>query len=282
MKLGPIDSLPHGTVRLICKYKDGNSGSGTGFFVFFLNDGKTAIPCVVTNKHVLENSVECSFQLTIKKENGEPDIGNYRTIVYQDFADKWIPHPDEEVDLAVFEVGRLIDKTYKQGIVFFWVPLDLKIIMRKEELAELSILEDIIMIGYPNSIWDEKNNLPIIRKGITATHPGYNFNGKDEFVIDAACFPGSSGSPVFIANLGSVKDKYGNITVGESRIILLGILYAGPQHTVEGDVKIVNIPTTQKAVTFAGIPNNLGYVINAYKLFDFEEVLLKIFPKPNT
>jgi hypothetical protein len=26
------------------------------------------------------------------------------------------------------------------------------------------------MIGYPNGIWDAKNNLPVIRKGITATH----------------------------------------------------------------------------------------------------------------
>lgn len=25
------------------------------------------------------------------------------------------------------------------------------------------------MVGYPNGIWDEKNNKPIFRKGITAT-----------------------------------------------------------------------------------------------------------------
>ncbi len=57
--------------------------------------------------------------------------------------------------------------------------------------------------------------------------------------------------------------------VGASRIKLLGVLYAGPQHTVEGEVKIVNVPTQQKAVSL-GIPNNLGIVIKAEQLHAFE------------
>lgn len=52
------------------------------------------------------------------------------------------------------------------------------------------------MVGYPDGIWDEFNNQPIVRRGITATHPKNDFNGKGEFLIDAVCFPGSSGSPV--------------------------------------------------------------------------------------
>lgn len=36
------------------------------------------------------------------------------------------------------------------------------------------------------------------RRGITATNINFDYNGKKEFVIDAACFPGSSGFPVFI------------------------------------------------------------------------------------
>jgi len=58
------------------------------------------------------------------------------------------------------------------------------------QLGELSAIEDIIMIGYPDGIWDSINNQPIIRRGITATQPKNNFNGKQEFLIDAACFPG--------------------------------------------------------------------------------------------
>ena len=54
------------------------------------------------------------------------------------------------------------------------------------------------MIGYPDGIWDSVNNLPVIRKGITATHPHISWNGKTEFLTDIASFPGSSGSPYFL------------------------------------------------------------------------------------
>jgi len=58
--------------------------------------------------------------------------------------------------------------------------------------------------------------------------------------------------------------------MGSSRIKLLGILYAGPQHTAEGDVRVVVVPTQQKAVAVAGIPNTLGIIIKAEQLLDFE------------
>lgn len=131
------------------------------------------------------------------------------------------------------------------------------------------------MIGYPNGIWDSKHNLPLIRKGITSTHPKYEFNGKPEFLIDAACFPGSSGSPVFLANLGMYFDKKGNTVVG-TRLGLLGVLYAGPQHTAQGDVRIVPVPTNQKAVSVSAIPNNLGMVIQVKKIKDFEPIIKTI------
>jgi len=70
------------------------------------------------------------------------------------------------------------------------------------------------MVGYPVGIWDSANNMPVIRRGITATHPGKDYEGKSEFMIDAACFPGSSGSPVFLFNLGSYPQKAGGIVIG--------------------------------------------------------------------
>jgi len=44
------------------------------------------------------------------------------------------------------------------------------------------------MIGYPSGLWDTKNNLPIVRKGITATTPYFDYNGKREFLVDIAAF----------------------------------------------------------------------------------------------
>jgi hypothetical protein len=136
-------------------------------------------------------------------------------------------------------------------------------------------MEDIIMIGYPNGIWDAKHNLPIIRRGITATHPKLSYNGKPEFLIDAACFPGSSGSPVFLANIGSYVSPDGALCAG-NRIALLGTLYAGPQHTATGEVVVVEVPTDTRAMAISTIPNNLGLVIHSSKLLDFEPILGKI------
>ena len=90
-------------------------------------------------------------------------------------------------------------------------------------MDEIDAIEDIIFIGYPNGIWDSVNNMPILRKGSTATHPCLNYNGKKEFMIDAACFPGSSGSPVLIFNENGYKDKKGKYQ-GQTGITLPRIL----------------------------------------------------------
>ena len=95
-----------------------------------------------------------------------------------------------------------------------------------------------------------------------------DWNGKKEFLIDAACFPGSSGSPVLLFEIGNYQTR--NALVMGSRIKLLGVLYAGPQHTVQGDVIVVPVATQQRAVAVAGIPNNLGIIIKAEQLLAFE------------
>ena len=97
-------------------------------------------------------------------------------------------------------------------------------------------------------------------------------------MIDAACFPGSSGSPVFLYNVGSYATRAGDTVIG-NRVALLGVLYAGPQFTAEGELEIVTVPTQQKVVSRALIPINLGVVIKATRLADFDALLA---PKVST
>ena len=91
-------------------------------------------------------------------------------------------------------------------------------------------------------------------------------------MIDAACFPGSSGSPVFIFNEGGYRDKKGTMHLGASRLLLLGVLYAGPQYTVEGEIKIINMPVSQKPIAISTIPNNLGLVLKVERILELEEL----------
>ncbi|MCO5935181.1 hypothetical protein NAF17_06490 [Mucilaginibacter sp. RB4R14] len=97
-------------------------------------------------------------------------------------------------------------------------------------------------------------------------------------MIDAACFPGSSGSPVFIFNEHGYQDKKGNITLVSSRVCLLGVLFAGPQQILTGDIRVVNIPRSLKQISFSSIPINFGLIIKAEHILEIEAAFKKNFP----
>jgi len=197
---------------------------------------------------------------------------NHIPVVLENFEQRWILHPESNIDLAIMPMAPLLNKANQKGFHPFYIALDKSIIPTKEQLNELTAVEEILMTGYPIGIWDEVNNYPIFRKGITATHPYYDYNGRSEFVIDAACFPGSSGSPVFLANLGNYMEKKGGTVIG-TRFYFLGVLYGGPQYTATGEVIVVDIPTQLDTIAVSNIPSNLGYVIKSKKILDFELIL---------
>lgn len=106
---------------------------------------------------------------------------------------------------------------------------------------------------------------------MTATPPYIDFDGRPEFIIDCACFPGSSGSPVLLYNAGTHVQKDGNLAIGP-RIKLLGILWGGPQYSALGVIQAVPIPTAVQHVAVARIPNNLGFCVKAEQLLAFEDM----------
>ena len=74
--------------------------------------------------------------------------------------------------------------------------------------------------------------------------------------------------------MGSYRDKQGNLNLGSSRVLLLGVMYAGPQQKVTGDIKVVTIPNMQqKALAVSHIPNNLGYIIKSERIMDFLPII---------
>ena len=271
--LTPSEQLTHSTVRIECLLADGTVGTGTGFFFQCLEADGRHVPVIATNKHVVDNSREGRFSLTLRDNEGGPLIGQHLSISLDNFQQRWIPHPDPDVDLCVMPINPLLQEADVAGPRFFYVPLDKSLIPNQTELEDLGALEDVIMIGYPNGIWDPANNMPIVRRGVTATHPNLNYEGRREFMIDAACFPGSSGSPVFLYNNGSWTNRAGGMVMGGTRVKLLGLLYAGPEHTASGEVRIINVPTQQRAIAISTIPNNLGLIIKAGRLLEMDDVI---------
>lgn len=277
-KLSIMEQLCVSTTRIETKDANGNGYSGTGFFFSYKLDENRTMPLIVTNKHVVRGMTTGKFRLTKADANGNPIHKDHFQIQIDQFDQSWLFHPDNEVDLCVLPVAIIINIARAHGVSLFYRTFDETLIPNKEKLETLDAVEEILMIGYPNGLWDSVNNMPIVRKGITATDIKFDYEGRKEFLIDAACFPGSSGSPVLICNVGSYRDKQGNLNLGSSRIFLLGILYAGPQLTVTGDIKVVTIPNMQqKALAVSHIPNNLGYIIKAERIMDFVPLIKQKF-----
>lgn len=276
--LSIMEQLCFSTTRIETKDADGNSYSGTGFYFSYKLDDRRIMPFIVTNKHVVRGMTTGMFQLTKADTNGNPIHKEHFQIQIDQFEQGWLFHPDNNVDLCVFPLAQITILAQLQGISLFYRTLDESLIPNLETIKTLDAVEDIIMIGYPNGLWDSVNNMPLIRKGITSTDIKLDYEGRKEFLIDAACFPGSSGSPVLICDVGGYRDKQGNLNWGCSRVLLLGVLYAGPQLTVTGDIKVVTIPNVrQKALAVSHIPNNLGYIIKSERIMDFVPIIKQKF-----
>lgn len=271
MSLSLAEQLAHSTVRIECDLP-GGIGTGTGFFYALDQKGEQHIPVIVTNKHVVQGATKGRFLLTQVGSDGLPMVGQCQAYELEAFQQLWFSHPDPDVDLCVMPIAPLLKEAQKSGKQFFFATLDKTLIPSAAEVDDMVGLESITMVGYPNGLWDRANNLPIFRRGMLATDYKRDWNGKKEFLIDAACFPGSSGSPVMLFEVGGYQTKKG-MFMGASRVKLLGVLYAGPQHTVQGDIQVVVVPTQQKAISLAGIPNNLGIIIKAEQLLAFEGML---------
>jgi Trypsin-like peptidase domain len=261
------EELIHTTVRIEAWDSAGASYTGTGFFFDFHFTGGKIVSMLVTNRHVLAGMSQAALHMTREDQAGSPIYGKHTRIIIQNVQARALYHPDDRIDLALIMVADTINENRKRGI-----PLHYRA-ASAQSLAipgpdSVNAIEEVLMIGYPTGLWDEVNNLPIVRRGITATPVARDYEGRPEFVIDAACFPGSSGSPIFLYNETAVASELGQATL-QPRFALLGVLWGGPHHNVEGEIVVETIPSAKRRIPISGIPMNLGFCIKAHLILDF-------------
>ncbi|MCQ2913990.1 MAG: serine protease [Alphaproteobacteria bacterium] len=259
------EKITYSTVLLKCTDKNHKVSLGTGFIVHFNSkDNSKYIAAVITNKHVVKNSVMTQFELCTCDADG--NICNTKTAPFTYDGCPWIEHPSLSVDLCCLPITDALDNVIKQGIHTFYIPLDMSLIPSQEEIENMTAIENIVMVGYPIGFSDVYNHKPIIRKGITATHIKNNYNGKKEFLIDIASFHGCSGSPVFVLNEGLYTDKSGAYL--GNNIKFVGVLYGGLEYNAEGILKFDYIPCIPRPVT--SFPINIGVIVKAEEIFEFD------------
>lgn len=269
-----VELLTYTTLRIECLNPyDQLISTATGFIYAYPapDDTSKHMLCLVTNKHVYDGTSKIRLTFPTENESYKIEIGCKQVMTLDESILKFVIfHPNKNIDLAILNVSKCFRLSEEKGNSLYRSPLDNSLLLSDDEWKSLDAMEEIIMIGYPNGLIDHVNNLPLIRKGITSSHPSYDFNGRKEFVIDAACFPGSSGSPVFLYNTGDYFDKANIRFNSYKRVKFLGILYAGPTSSAYGQVLKGEKTTTP-------IMLNLGYVIKANVLEDFSPLLF-----PNT
>ena len=268
VELTLTELLSYGTVRIECTGKNNQVTAGTGYVVEFKQgeEANTCITAIITNKSVVRGAEKGKLVFTRENEDGEPDDKKQHKVSLSQFEKKWVMHPDPAVDLCALPIDALALKAQAKGIDLFFITIGMKFIPSEKQLDELDAMEQIVTAGFPDGLWDTVNNRPVLRSGVTATHPRMDYNGKQEFLIDAAAVPGTSGSPVFILDQNGYVDRDGNYYPDEDRILFLGTLTAGAHVAPEGQPQRSDMP----AATSPYPSINLGRVIKSNRLLELE------------
>lgn len=258
--LSLAEQAVYSTVKLTA-FKNGTAiSTGTGFFYHFADNGYTNCPAIVTNKHVVNGADQIMATCHIADQDKNPS-GRFINLKIPTVPSV-VNHPNSEIDLCALMISPLLQNAISQGTPVFYVALDKKLIPQSNDWQFFDAIENVTMIGCPNGISDEANNLPIVRRGITASSLRRDYNNRPEFVVDMACFPGSSGSPIFILDQSGYLDrKSKQYLMGATRIYLIGILYAGPLITNNGSIVLAQPPRVEVAAMM-----HLGNCIKATEL----------------
>lgn len=245
------------------------------FFMRRYFPDKTNINAIVTNNHVVDGYDYAEITLAGIDENGMPDDKNHVTITINDLQKRRISHPDKNIDVCLLFVNDKIEEYEKAGKSVYYKAVGTEMTLLPTDYDSLTSIEDVIMIGYPNGIMDTYNNKPVVRKGITATSLKLDYNGTPDFMVDIACFYGSSGSPVFLRKEGLAKETTDKgLTIGLSpSYSLLGIIHSMSIAKASGEIVVKEIPTSMKPIVETTIPLNLGQVTKAKKILEIFDLV---------
>jgi Trypsin-like peptidase domain len=273
-----IDHLLYSTTRIEADFPGDRKSIGTGFFMAFMPDPENRnriFPALITNRHVIEEATGGRILLHegVPRPDGSRQPSGAR--IYSevaDFASAWVMHPDPTVDLAAAPLGKMMRDLENAGHPVFFMQIGENLIPSQELLMRLKVIEDVVMVGYPQGLADEAHGFPLFRHGYTASHPGVDFDDRPLGALDIALIHGSSGSPVITYDPSVDYSVRGPET---QHPVLLGVLFGGPQATAEGSFEIDVLPTVARASVTTRMFMNVGYYVKARELIPLRDEMLK-------
>lgn len=246
------------TIRVDTVLDDGSEGSGTAFIVSH-TAGNGSQNFVVTNRHLVEG-VRSGGLVFTQKKHGQPAFGERFQININDFSRAWFLHPNPEVDLAIIPLRPLEQAARDQGAELYYHAIDSRLAPDASTLRALDALEEVVFVGYPSGVWDQVNLMPIMRRGTTATPMALDFEGRQEFLIDAAVYPGSSGSPVFVYQPDNLRPAHNG---GGRKFLFAGVVAAVFFREEANHLVAAPVPANNQPMVMGSEMIDLGLVIKA-------------------
>lgn len=192
---------------------------GTGFFVVRGVNEHSAMPFLVSNKHVFN----VSKQIVIRMK--EQDKDNWKEADAELFDTNgnllFTPHPKPEIDIAVLPLsGEYISKNNLEFPAF---DIDSNA-LSSQELRDNGVEEGstIYMLGFPLGLVPKLSSHPICRLGCIARISEDQIKEQSNILIDIQNFPGNSGSPII--NRPELFSIEGTKSLNKS--VLVGIIHS--------------------------------------------------------
>lgn len=273
-----LTSLSYAVIKIDGLNEQGVTvSSGTGFFYSLRNlaNKESSTPCIITNKHVTSGHTYLKLYFGLRGENGKRKLGSTHCLVVDCRKTFILEHPEPSVDLVAIPVLPYLEEAQKNGVDLYYLNFGHHMLPPSWLLEKLEPSTSLLMVGFPNGLIDEVNNLPITRKGILATPFKADYKGKKDFLADIAAFPGSSGSPIiaYFENKTPTKDR--TWLIGNSSAYFLGVLYAGPTISNTGKIIQSPIPTSQY-VSQTNLMMHLAICVKYHCIFEMEKSLTQL------
>lgn len=278
----PIEhALVRNTVRLLAgSSPDQLTSSGTGFFYQVTHPtANMAKVLILTNKHVVRGASFVNFVLSsapsvVDLDEEHQPKGRIDHQITIPLTGNLILHPDAETDLCAINVTIPYGQILQSGRQIRSMNLDYSWVLAAQDRKNLRDIEQVLVIGYPSGLWDSHNNMPIARRGSTATHALARYAGKQNFLVDVAAFQGSSGSPVFTYEAPMFRQPDGSYTPG-TKVAFVGVVWGVIERSVTGELRAIEMPSALAQVPVLQASLNLAIALHSDAVLDIDEL---VFP----